>query len=339
MLKDLLKLVRLAEQPGPLKEFVQVDTLTEIKYRNEVYPIVSFTIGSKNPEHPVLFITGGVHGLERIGAQLAWSLLKTTLDRLTWDILLQELFTKIRLVFIPLVNPVGYEHYTRSNGNGVDLMRNSPVKAIEKTPFLLGGQRYSSRLPWYQGQIDVLEEENKVLYQKFFQSCGQSKCVVSVDFHSGFGVKDRLWFPYSYTAQPFHYFPEMYAFARLFEQTHPYHIYKIEPQSEGYLLNGDIWDYIFLDFKNKNPNSVYLPLTLEMGSWVWVKKNPLQVFSRHGIFNPMKEHRMKRTYRRHHLLYDFLLKSLYSHPAWSDLDTKSRNHNTVAATERWYDNK
>jgi hypothetical protein len=152
-------------------------------------------------------------------------------------------------------------------------------------------------------------------------------------------VKDRLWFPYSYTAQPFHYFPEMHAFARLFEQTHPYHIYKIEPQSEGYLLNGDIWDYIFLDFKNKNPQSVYLPLTLEMGSWVWVKKNPLQVFSRHGIFNPMKEHRMKRTYRRHHLLYDFLLKSLYSHPAWSDLDTKGRIHNTVAATERWYDNK
>ena len=327
----------MVEQNGPLKELVHFETLTKISYKDESYPIFSYTIGSKNPEHPTLFITGGIHGLERVGAQLAWSLLKTTLDRLVWDRSLQELFKNIRLVVVPLVNPVGYYKFKRSNGNDVDLMRNSPVRAIDKTPFLLGGQRFSKRLPWFQGNLDQLEEENKALYSKFFQSCNQSKCVISIDFHSGFGMKDRIWFPFSYTKKPFDHLPEMNALTRLFEETHPYHVYKIEPQSNGYLLNGDVWDYFFKELKAINPGAVYLPLTLEMGSWTWVRKNPLQLFSKQGIFNPIKEHRLKRTYRRHNLLFDFLLKAIYSHSIWSSLDPKLRDKNLNLGMKRWYD--
>lgn len=338
MLNDLLKLEKLVQGDSQLRQFVEVETLTLIQHQQKEYPLFAFTLGSKIPEHPTLFLTGGVHGLERIGAQLAWSLLKTTINRISWDISLQELLQKIRIVFVPLVNPVGYYNYKRSNGNDVDLMRNSPVTAIDKTPFLLGGHRISKALPWYQGQTDVLEKENAALFEKFLKSCKLSQCVISVDFHSGFGVKDRLWFPFSYTKKPFDYYPEMHAFARIFEKTHPYHIYKIEPQSEGYLLNGDIWDYFYLEFKKRNADAIYLPLTLEMGSWIWVKKNPLQIFSRHGIFNPIKEHRLKRTYRRHHLLYDFLLKSLYSHASWSKLDKENHFQHYKAGYERWYEN-
>ena len=327
----------MVENNGPLKELVHFETLTEISYKAESFPIFSFTIGSQNPEHPTLFITGGIHGLERVGAQLAWSLLKTTIDRLIWDRSLQELFKNIRLVVVPLVNPVGYYKFKRSNGNDVDLMRNSPVQAIDKTPYLLGGHRLSKRLPWFQGQLDVLEEENKALYSKFFQSCNQSKCVISIDFHSGFGMKDRIWFPFSYTKKPFDFIPEMNAFTRLFEETHPYHVYKIEPQSNGYLLNGDVWDYFFKELKAINPEAIFLPLTLEMGSWTWVRKNPLQLFSKHGIFNPIKEHRLKRTYRRHNLLFDFLLKAVYSHSVWSNLDPEVRERNLHLGMRRWYE--
>ena len=327
----------MVSQNGLLKPFVNFEILTEIPYQNKTYPVFSFTIGSKDPEHPTLFITGGVHGLERVGAQLAWSLLKTTLDRLSWDRSLQELFKNIRLVVVPLVNPVGYYHYKRSNGNDVDLMRNSPVRAIEKTPFLLGGHRYSKIFPWFQGDLDQLEVENTALYSKFFASCSKSKCIVSIDFHSGFGMKDRIWFPFSYTKKPFGHLAEMNAFTRLFEETHPYHVYKIEPQSKGYLLNGDIWDYFFQELKIINPDSVFLPLTLEMGSWTWVRKNPMQLFSKQGIFNPVKAHRLKRTYRRHNLLFDFLLKALYSHSIWSDLDPIVRQKNDRLAMERWYE--
>lgn len=336
MQDDLQKLIKMVDQDGPLKNWVKSETIGEVSFKNKTYRIPVFTIGSMDPEHPILFMTGGVHGIERVGAQLAWSLLKTTLDRLVWDTSLQELFTHIRLVVVPLLNPVGYYNFKRCNGNDVDLMRNSPVVAVEKTPFLLGGHRYSKILPWYQGDVGSMELENKALYDCFMKSCGLSRCVISIDFHSGFGMKDRLWFPHSYTRKPFSEIAEMHAFTRLLEKTHPYHIYKIEPQSDGYLLNGDIWDHLFLELKLKNPKSIYLPLTLEMGSWTWVRKNPLQLFSRQGIFNPIKEHRLKRTYRRHHLLYDFMLKALRSHGAWTDLDPAIQQRHFNSGIERWY---
>lgn len=337
MLEDLKKLKKMIEQDDVLKELVSAETVGQITYKNEIYPIFSFTIGSENPEHPVLFITGGVHGIERVGAQLAWSLLKTTLDKLVWDKSLQDLFLNIRLVFVPLVNPVGYYKFKRCNGNDVDLMRNSPVRATEKTPFLLSGQSYTKWLPWYQGDINTLEEENRMLYEQFLKSCNKSKCVISIDFHSGFGMRDRIWFPFSYTKKPFDFLPEMQALNKLFEDTHPYHVYKIEPQSEGYLINGDIWDYFFLEFRKFNPEAIYLPLTLEMGSWTWVRKNPLQLFSKQGIFNPVKKHRLKRTYRRHNLLFDFLLKAINSHSVWSALDPVNREKYLKQAVQSWYE--
>jgi hypothetical protein len=337
MLEALLKLGNMVEQAESLKQLVHFETLTEIKYQNELYPIYSFTIGSSDLTHPTVFITGGVHGIERVGAQLAWSLLKTTLDRLLWDKAHQELFKNIRLVFIPLVNPVGYRKFKRCNGNDVDLMRNSPVVAVEKIPFLLGGQRFSRKLPWYQGKLGVLEEENIALCNKFFQSASQSKNIISIDFHSGFGMKDRIWFPYSYTKKPFEHIAEMHAFTELFEETHPYHIYKIEPQSKGYLLNGDVWDHLYLKMREINPTATYLPLTLEMGSWIWVRKNPWQIFSKEGMFNPIKEHRLKRTYRRHNLLFDFLLKAIYSNNVWAQLDPMIKKKHFYSSMKEWYE--
>lgn len=337
MLEDIKKLGKMANLDGPLKNLVKFETLGEVKYANHTYPINSFTIGSENPEHPTLFVTGGIHGLERIGAQLAWSLLKTTLDRLIWNKLLQDLLKNIRIVFIPLVNPVGHFHFKRCNGNDVDLMRNSPVRAIDKTPFLLGGQFYSKKIPWYQGNLQKLEIENQIIYDKFFQTCEKSKCVISIDFHSGFGMKDRIWFPFSYRKKPFDNLAEITALSNLFEDTHPYHIYEIEPQSKGYLLNGDLWDYLFLELKKINPTGIYIPLTLEMGSWMWVKKNPSQLFSKHGLFNPTKEHRLKRTYRRHHLLFNFLLEALYSHTTWCNLDPLITKNYFDEGIERWYE--
>jgi hypothetical protein len=337
MIDSLSKLARLVSQDGPLKRLVQLETLADIHHQNETYPIYSFTIGSADPKAPVLFVTGGVHGLERIGAQLAWSLLKTTLDRLVWDQAHQELFQNIRLVIIPLVNPVGFKKFKRSNGNNVDLMRNAPIKAVERTPFLVGGQRYSDALPWFQGREQKMEDENRAVAEKFFSSTSQSTCVISMDFHSGFGMRDRIWFPFSYTKTPFDKLPEMHAFGRLFEETYPFHIYQIEPQSKSYLISGDLWDFLFLELQKRNPSAVYLPLTLEMGSWLWVRKNPWQLFSREGIFNPIKEHRLKRTYRRHTLLFDFLLKALYSHKVWSQLDQAVRNQHQHWAKEKWYE--
>lgn len=53
-----------------------------------------------------------------------------------------------------------------------------------------------------------------------------------------------------------------------------------------------------------------------MGSWLWVKKNPRQLFSRAGIFNPLIEHRQQRVLRRHVVLLDFIARAAHSHAAW-----------------------
>ncbi len=336
MLDELEKLLKLINREEFLKQNIRAYKAAEINDGAKSLPIYTFSIGCTEPTCPVLFITGGVHGLERIGAQLAWSLLKTSLDRLLWDESLRLLFTKIRLVVVPLVNPYGYENYRRSNKNGVDLMRNSSIDATEKVPFLLGGQRYSAKLPWFRGDKAKLEIENETLATIFKEEVSHSMCAIAVDFHSGFGMKDRLWFPFSYTKKPFDNLAEMHALSHLFEQTHPYHIYQIEPQSEGYLLNGDMWDYLYLEFIKNNKTGVFLPITLEMGSWSWVRKNPLQLFSKHGAFNPIKEHRIKRTYRRHNLLFDFLLKAAYSNRIWSQLDEQFKQKHHHSGLERWY---
>lgn len=337
MIDDLNKLVRLVQSDEYLKKVIRCEDIAEVEFKNEKYSLKAFTLGSENPQHPVLFITGGIHGLERIGAQLAWSLLKTTIDRMIWDKSLQLLLQNIRLVVVPLVNPVGYYNYYRSNGNGVDLMRNSPVKAIDKAPFLLGGHRISNKIPWYQGIEGKIETENQAVIDLFKTQAEQSRCVVSMDFHSGFGMKDRLWFPFSNTKKPFDDLYAMHSLTHLFEQTHPYHIYQIEPQSEAYLLNGDLWDFIYLEYKSKNKTGIFLPLTLEMGSWTWVRKNPLQIFYRNGIYNPIKQHRIKRTYRRHHLLFDFLLKAINSNEVWSTLDQSFKDKHRRLGLERWYE--
>ena len=52
-----------------------------------------------------------------------------------------------------------------------------------------------------------------------------------------------------------------------------------------------------------------ITMTLELGSWLWIRKNPHQLFSRHGMFNPIKAHRIKRVLRRHADLLDFLTRA------------------------------
>ena len=80
---------------------------------------------------------------------------------------------------------------------------------------------------------------------------------------------------------------------------------------------------------------VFLPLTLEMGSWLWVKKNPRQLFSRLGMFNPVIAHREQRVLRRHLPLLDFLLRAALSHARWLPGEAERDGHRRQALA-RWY---
>ena len=61
--------------------------------------------------------------------------------------------------------------------------------------------------------------------------------------------------------------------------------------SRQYTIHGDPWDFLFEENRKKEGHGMFIPFTLEMGSWMWLKKNPLQVFSKDGVFHPTLPHR------------------------------------------------
>jgi len=301
----------------------------------ESYPVHVITLGNPAPELPAVGYFGGVHGLERIGTGVVIAYLQSLVMRLQWDSTLHKQLESVRLVFMPIVNPGGMALGTRANPNGVDLMRNAPVEASDSVPFLVGGQRFSAGLPWYRGPKNKpMEIENQALCDVVSAELLTRDFSLSVDCHSGFGSSDRIWFPYAHKRAPIAHLAEMHALKSIFVQSHSHHRYIIEPQSLQYLAHGDLWDHLYLQSCAQSQR-VFLPLTLEMGSWLWVKKNPRQLFSRHGIFNPLIEHRQQRVLRQHQLLLDFLSRAACGHRLWlPGPEIRSSQH--AQALQDWY---
>lgn len=298
-------------------------------------PLMAMSFGSTNPEAPVLGLFSGVHGLERIGSQVVLSLMQNFCESLLWDESLKEMLKEVRIIFFPLINPWGILSQSRSNPNGVDLMRNAPIEADEKPTWMVGGHRISPRLPWYRG--DQLQDESKALIEFCRDQFFASKSVITLDFHSGFGLQDQIWFPFAKSKKTFPHLAENFRLFENFERSYPNHVYKIEPQSLNYTTHGDLWDYVYQEFCQQS-DKTYLPLCLEMGSWLWIKKNPLQLFSSLGPFNPVKNHRKERTLRRHIPLFDYLIRATRSSKIWADLSPEQKNKYFHQGLERWYTN-
>ena len=298
-------------------------------------PVHVLTLGNPDPAVPAVGFFGGVHGLERIGTHVLLSFMDSLLARLRWDGMLHKQLESMRLVFMPLVNPGGMLAATRCNPAGVDLMRNAPVDAIQHAPFMVGGQRFSARLPWYRGAAGgAMEAESTALCRVVEEELLSRRFSVALDCHSGFGLRDRIWFPYAHTPVPIRHLPEIHALKSLFDTTYPNHDYLFEPQSRQYLAHGDLWDHLYKGALARG-NGVFLPLTLEMGSWRWVKKNPSQLFSRLGIFNPLPAHRLQRVLRSHLVWLDFLSRVGCAWQEWlPDGAARSRHHEQ--ALTHWY---
>ncbi|MFN7729428.1 MAG: DUF2817 domain-containing protein [Bdellovibrio sp.] len=302
-------------------------------------PLLGFQFGNPDPKAPVLGLFGGVHGIERIGSQVVLSLMSSFSELIVWDRLLQEALSKMRIVFFPIVNPWGLYHQTRSNPRGVDLMRNAPIEALENPTWLVSGQRFSPRLPWYRGQPGHLEPEAQALVDFVRAQSFASSRVIHLDFHSGFGTSDQIWFPFAKSTKPFPHLPEFHALKEAFEKTHPHHFYKIEPQAKNYTTHGDLWDFLYEDYyrqKGTGEGGIFLPLAVEMGSWMWVKKNPLQLFSTLGPYNPIVPHRKRRILRRHNTLFDFMIRALVSSEVWVPRLEEQRQKHLSQALDLWY---
>lgn len=334
VLPQLTALLELIDEGAP---HLQSRVLCDVQAGPHRFPVHALTLGNPSPEVPAVGFFGGVHGLERVGAEVVLAWLRHLVKRLAWDDSLHEQLRQVRLVFMPLVNPGGFWLGTRANPNGVDLMRNAPVEAREKVPFLIGGQRISRGMPWYRGAEGTpMEAEAQALCRFVEDELLGRRFSIAVDCHSGFGTDDRIWFPYAHTTRPIHHLPEIHALHAIFEQTHAHHPYVFEPQSVQYLTHGDIWDHLYLRARSQPGDRVFLPLTLEMGSWIWIKKNPKQLFSRLGIFNPLIHHRVNRVMRRHIALLDFLTRAASGCTRWLPASAAAREQHRRTALSRWY---
>jgi hypothetical protein len=319
---------------GLLGKEVDVRVAARLTARGSTLPVYTVALG--NPDAPAaLGLFGGVHGLERIGSDVVTTWLHSLVMRLPWDASLHALLERVRLVFMPIVNPGGMLRGTRANPQGVDLMRNAPVDAQEPVPFLVGGQRISPGLPWYRGvHGDAMQSESTALCELVERELLGRPFSLAMDCHSGFGLRDRIWFPFAHRRSPIRHLAQLDALHEIFQQSNSHHPYVFEPQSRQYLAHGDLWDYLYLRACER-PDTVFLPLTLEMGSWLWVKKNPRQLFSRDGIFNPLIAHRQQRVLRRHFPLLDFVTRAAAAASHWLPADAACERHRRQAMG-RWY---
>lgn len=306
-LPELVAVEQLARAATP---YAKVDVLAEV----DGLPIHALRFGTADREAPALVITGGVHGLERIGTHVATAFLTTLIARLAWDESLAATLTRMRIIIVPLVNPVGMIRGTRANGNGVDLMRNAPPAALGGTP-LVGGQKISPKLPWFMGDHTAMEPEARALLDLVEREVFAAPLAIALDLHSGFGLVDRVWYPYARTREAPPDLPAIHALVALLDAALPNHVYKVEQTARVYTIRGDLWDHLY-DRRRAHGRGMLLPLTLEMGSWTWVRKNPVQLFSNDGRFNPVVAHRHRRTLRRHLPLLEFLLHATASHRSW-----------------------
>ncbi len=312
---ELDELLRLERYRSSLIRF---ETLGTIETREAAYPVKAIVIGSDDRSLPTLGFFGGVHGLEKVGSQILLAFFHSFFYQLTWDRDLVKSLDGYRIVSIPIINPGGMARSTRCNPCNVDLMRNAPVEADpEHTLPLISGHRVSPQLPWYRGEAGKgLEKEAQILVDFVKREMFEAQMALSLDVHSGFGVRDQIWYPYAKTKAEFPRKAAALKLKALLDTTFPHHIYKYECQSDNYITSGDLWDYLFDGHHEQEKDRVFLPLTLELGSWNWIRKNPVQFFSKAGLFHPMKHHRHSRIMRRHLILLNFLLRAVRNHSAW-----------------------
>lgn len=281
------------------------------------HPLLRVSLGSDDPGARVLGLFGGVHGLERIGAETVITWLEILTAHAVWDRALARLLDEVRIVALPIVNPAGLVHGTRCNAQGVDLMRNAPIDAVGPVPFLLGGHRFGPWLPWFRGhRSGGLEPEAAALIEVVRSQLFPAPVAVALDVHSGFGRRDRLWYPYAKQRGGYPREGEALRFAALLDSTHPDNRYRVEPQSDSYTTHGDLWDHLFELHRSECPSErVFMPWTLELGSWSWAVRSP-RLPSADVLFNPPTPNHSRRTVRKHYALLDFFIRAVNSPSGW-----------------------
>lgn len=224
-LRDDIPLVALHEviRKGRLLPSIgfSAEAVTQLELPPHSLPVWALTFGNPDRSLPAVGFFGGVHGIERIGASVVIAFAHHLLARAEWDRGLLGLLERVRLVLMPIVNPGGLMQRSRCNPDGIDLMRNAPIDAEGRAHWLVGGQRAWPSLPWFRG-THGLAAEAAAACQVVEREFAGRPLAIAVDCHSGYGMRDRIWFPHACTRSPTRVLPELHALTELFERCHPH---------------------------------------------------------------------------------------------------------------------
>ncbi len=303
------RLMRFVRRTDGLARIRQLDYSTPTR-TGQRWPIYLIELGKRSAfkRHSVSLVSG-VHGLETIAIRIHLDIIKNLINpRSAW--FSERLMDgKLGIYSIPILNPAGVAAQSRSNGRGVDLNRNSGIDAEGALPFF-GGHRVSPALPYYRGR--ALQRESRALFRFLEENAwkGRKRVHTAIDLHSGYGSQNYLWWPYSFSKRPVYQSQVFESIAGELRVKHP--DYRIEPMSLSYQTHGDLWDKALLRFEEKQQNlarrkkSLFLPLTLEIGTWQELRKNPGRLLSKQKIFNPPARNRKEFLKEHRQLLWDLI---------------------------------
>jgi hypothetical protein len=304
------RILRFVRRHEGLVRMRQLDFSTPTRH-GQRWPIYLLEIGKPAAfkRHAVSLVSG-VHGLETIAIRIHLDILKNMLNPKSAWYSERLLKGKFGIYSIPILNPAGVAAETRSNGRGVDLNRNSGIDAEAGSIPFFGGHRISPALPYYRGK--TLQRESRALF-RFLRGevwHGRRRVHTAIDLHSGYGSQNYLWWPYSFSKKPVYQKAAFEQMAENLKANHP--DYRIEPMSLSYQTHGDLWDRALLEFETaqqtlaRRKKSLFLPLTLEIGTWRELRKNPARLLKKQNIFNPPS--RSRKDYLREHrqLLWDIV---------------------------------
>lgn len=142
-------------------------------------------LASINTKIAKVFITSGTHGYEHVPGLITYLFFKQMCEK--WDEYphLETLRHNVEFLVIPVVNPSGWDDYTRTNRNGVDINRNFPEG------WVLGTEGTVT----YGGATPLSELETQYVKKVFDDNPDIDICY---DFHNFSGTSsttDFIWIP------------------------------------------------------------------------------------------------------------------------------------------------
>lgn len=120
--------------------------------------VYSSSDGFEYSQPKILYI-GGIHGHEKIAVDSDVVFFRDLCEDWTNQNSLRFIRSNAHIMFVPIVNPDGYELKQRTNGNGVDIARNFPVRWGEHPEDNTPGS------PYYGGSSPASEIETNVIMQ------------------------------------------------------------------------------------------------------------------------------------------------------------------------------